>query len=620
MNKIMVLALTALLATTLTYANLPRHLNPQQAEPETPSKLELLMIYGSIMDAAISRNFTHALEKINELYGVYIPENVRYVYDRFNELLSKEISKLNQTSIFLNETKLKLSQGFFENATRTLENAEISLAEVDVIHRELEDSSKELSSVLGISPPQLSRKLEGLRDLIQEYRDEIYSLSLQIKQLKEKEIIGTKLTLWASSSEAWIGSRIMIYGTLRDEDDNPMMGRTVTICLDGRRIKEFVTHEDGSFYGSIDIPYLYEPNVKLSAEYIPRGDDLGKFKASRSKIIMLSLIYDTPTINVHVDKMNATPLETLKVTGQILTSSGILPDSLHVDAFGEAKVVRISGDGFFNLTIDIPGRASTGIHEIIFYTEAHDILAPARNVIRINVYRIPVHLSIKAPAIALTGTQMLIEGKLSTAGNFTNNALDGEIALEFLGDRRLLKVENGMFSANLSIPLTAPSGFTDIAIEFDPANPVYSHSITRIKLLIINPIIILIPLFGVIYLSKTAVKTLSLKRRPRAKTTAEEAEAEAVEEIERRIGELAEIVEIYLEAVKVVEKMIGVTKKPSETIREFLNKVIDVLGEKAAIFEEISYIAETAIYGGVKPDMKLVRNLLDEMRRWIHEA
>ena len=618
MNKIIILALTALLATALTYTNLPRHLNPQQAEPEMPSKLELLMIYGSIIDAAISQNFTYALEKIHELYGVYIPENVKYVYDRFNELLSKEVSKLDQTSIFLNETKLKLSQGLLENATRTLKNAETSLAEADIIHRELEDSSKEFSSVLGISLPQLSRKLEELRDLIQEYRDEIYSLSLQIKQLKKKEIIGTKLTLWASSSEAWIGSRIMIYGTLRDEDDNPMMGRTVTICLDGRRIKEFVTHEDGSFYGSIDIPYLYEPNVKLSAEYIPRGDDLGKFKASRSKIIMLSLIYDTPTINVYVDKMNATPLETLKVTGQILTSSGILPDSLHVDAFGETRVVRISGDGFFNLTINIPGRASTGIHEIIFYTEAHDILAPARNVTKINVYRIPVHLSIKAPTIALTGTQMLIEGKLSTAGNFTSNALDGELVLEFLGDRHILKVENGTFSANLSIPLMTSSGFTDLVIKFDPVNPVYSHSITRLKLLTINPIIILIPLFGVIYLSKTAVKAISLKRRPRPEITAKK--AEAVKEIERRIGGLAEIAKIYLEAVKVVEKMIGVARKPSETIREFLNRVIDILGEKAAIFEEISYIAETAIYGGVKPDMKLVRNLLDKMRRWIHEA
>ena len=615
MNKMIVLALIVLLATALIYPNLPRHLNPQQAKPETPSKLELLMIYGSIVDAAIGGNFTHALEKIDELHGVYVPENVRYVYDRFNELLDKEVSKLNQTRSFLNEAELELSRGFLKNAKRILESAERALAEADIIHHELEDSSKEFSRILGIPLRQLSSKLEKLGDLIRRYRDEIRTLSRQIKRLEKERVIGTRLALWTNSTQAWIGSRIMINGVLLDEDDNPLIGRTVTIYLDRREVGKFITYEDGGFYGPIKIPYIYKPNVELIAEYVPTGGDFGRFKASKSEPITLSLIYEVPSINVYVDKINLTPLEELGIAGQILTDSGILPNNLYVRAFGETRIVRVSGDGFFNLTINIPGRVSTGVHEIIFYTKAYGILAPARSTIRINVYRVPVNLSIEAPAIALTGTQISVKGGLSTAGNLTNNTLSGEVILEFLGDRRVLRVENGTFSANLSIPLMASSGFTDIVIEFYPANPAYDRSTARLKLLIINPIIILIPLLGVVYLSRTAFKIISPRRKPRFETATKRAEAVKEREI-RPAG----IVEIYLEAVKIVEGMIGIAKKPSETIREFLSRVMDGLGERAAIFEELSYMTEIAVYGGVKPDMELARDLLDELRRWTYET
>ena len=78
--------------------------------------------------------------------------------------------------------------------------------------------------------------------------------------------------------------------------------------------------------------------------------------------------------------------------------------------------------------------------------------------------------------------------------------------------------------------------------------------------------------------------------------------------------------EIYLEAVKIIEGMIEIAKKPSETIREFLGRVMDGLGERAAIFEELSYMTEVAVYGGVKPDMELARELLDKLRRWMYET
>jgi len=75
-----------------------------------------------------------------------------------------------------------------------------------------------------------------------------------------------------------------------------------------------------------------------------------------------------------------------------------------------------------------------------------------------------------------------------------------------------------------------------------------------------------------------------------------------------------------LEAVRIVEELVGLKKRPSETIREFLEIVGWRLGTKGAVFAELSYMTEAAVYGGIQPDLDLARYLLESLREMRYEG
>jgi len=618
MRRIVVLLLVALLSASVIASTLPRHLNPQQVEPELPSRFELLMLYGSIVDAVLGGNFTQASENIRELIRVYVPENIKYIYNRFNELLGDEVSKLNETNRLLNEAEEELSLGFLDDARKSLEKAGESLAEAELIHSELMDSCREFSRALRLSLSQLLDKLGELSDLIKLYHDRLSALLAQLKQLEEEKLLATELVIQVNSTEVLVGSRLQVSGVLCTEDGHPLEGKDVMVYIGGGRVGKFLTREDGSFQGVVRVPYTYRPEVKLFAEYVPGPEDFGKLKASRSNVIILKLIYEVPVIDARLNVTNVTPLEVFEVSGRVLTSGNIVPEEVYVSAFGKKVETDVLEDGFFRVVFKVPERSSEGLHDVIVYTEPHGVLAPARRVLKINVYRIPTHLVIEAPAIALSGTEVEIRGRLFIEGSSSKKFTGaGEVIVKSFGEFSSFQVEGTAFRINLTIPLAAPSGFVGVRVSFNPSSPIYRGSSAQAQFLIVNPLMILIPLSAVVYLARIGFRELSKKRRAAFRVEAGRA---GVVEVVKPVAPPPEgITRVYLEAVRVVEDMTGVKRRASDTIREFLNKVIEKLGDKAPAFAELSYMTEAAVYGGVQPDMELAEYLLEGLRGRVYE-
>ena len=619
MNKLTLIILVFVLAMSTVAPHLPRHLNPMQVSPELPSGISLLMLYGSVIDAAIKGDFTNVAQQLGYLMKVHVPEDVKYIYMRFNELLSDELNKLNQTSELLMDARIKLSHGFLKEAEDYLEEARISIAEAIIIHSELEASSKELSRAFRISFPKLSNILEKLRSLISLYQEEISFLSDRLREFKERGILDTAILLWVNSSEAKVGSSIRVYGGLYDEYYHPLSRRNISIYIEDEKAASFITDEYGSFGGIIIIPYVYEPEVRLYAEYVPNDEDSGRFKASKSNIIILRLIYEEPSIIASLNVSSITPLRPFMIFGRVLTQSGIYPEKLFMNAFGKVEAINIQEDGSFKHVIKVPGTVSAGFHKITLYTKAHSILAPSQKFLWIKVYKIPVYLLLHVPTIALSGFQVSIRGELSIMEDRIEGSHPrGEIILELLEGRHAFKVENRTFSINLVIPMTSPTGFIDVTLRFNPDNPIYQTAFMKTRLLIINPLTILIPLSGMIYLMKISVSTFMKKKGKAPQATLKE--AEVTEEVKPFIPRAGGIVEIYLEAVRIASEIAGIKMKPSDTIREFMVKVYDKLGGAATLFSELSYMTEAAIYGEIKPDIELARYILEGMRRYFHET
>ncbi|MCD6312812.1 MAG: DUF4129 domain-containing protein [Thaumarchaeota archaeon] len=612
MNKLVLLLMIALISSSIIVPNLPRHLDPQQVEPELPSKLGLLTLYGSVIDSVVVGDFIGASEAMEDLLKIYVPENLRYIYDRFNELLDRELQKLNETNVQLNECESELSEGLLEDAEERLEKAGRALAEAEIIQQELEDSSREVARTFGIPFSQLSERVGKLEELIKSYRERLSLLSAELGRLREAKISDTRLMIWANCSEVLIGSGIRIEGFLLDEYGNPLEGRAISIYAERKKVKELLTRDDGGFEAVVAAPQVYKPEVELFAEYVPSGADVGRFRASRSNVIVLKLTYEIPEIEASINATNLLPLEAFEIFGQVKTLSGQLPDKIYLSAFGNTISTEISEDGIFKLALRVPSSASTGAHELILYTRPSGILAPAREVLELKVYRLPVRLEVEAPKIALSGTSITLRVRVLAEGNPS-----GEVMLRSFGSSSSIPARSGVLLLNLTAPLTAFSGIELVKLTFNPKSPIYESSSAQVEILILNPLTALVPIAAALYLMRIGFRGLSSMRR----IALEKGEVEAIEKIrERAVRRAPEgISRIYLEAVRLVEELIGVRRRSSETIREFLERVSERLGEGALAFEELSYMAEAAIYGEVEPDLDLARHLLEAIRGLRHE-
>jgi len=617
MNKLIPILVIGLLSTSIVASSLPRHLDPRQIPQELPARIELIMLYGSLIDAVYRGDFTGAQEHLREISGVYVPDNVKYIYSRFNELLDKEIDKLNETKNYLDEAERHLLLGFLNSSREALRNAGESLAEAELIHQELEDSSREFSRILGIPLTSLSNQLKRLGDLIRLYRDKLLNLSFRLKEFEERDLSETRLTLYVNASEAFVGSALEVFGTLRSEGGRALAERSITVYVDSSFAEKFLTRDDGSFRGILEIPYIYKPEIKLYAEYAPTGSDLGKFKGSRSNIVTLRLIYEAPVIEAWVNASRLKPLEKLRISGSITTTGGVIPERVYVELFGRIMVAEVAEDGFFDLVTVVPANAPIGFHEISLYTKPQGILAPAHKTLIVQIYKIPSELAIWTPGILVSGFTATISGKIMVSEGRGEDSLSGTVILESPWQIYSSKIENGTFTLNLTIPWSILSGIAGLKVRYIPSSPIYRESESEISILVVNPLTLLIPISATIYLVRLGAKEFSRKK---SLIRVKEKSVQVAKEVELPSKRGEPILQLYLEAVRIVEELVGLKKRPSETIREFLEIASWRLGAERLVFAELSYMTEAAVYGGIQPDLDLARYLLESLRRVRHEG
>lgn len=615
MNKILFVTFIVFVLASLLADSLPRHLNPQEVPEELPLNIELLTIYSSIINAIRRGDFILALEDIYGLGDVYVPETLRYIYLRFNELLDKQVRILNQTKTSLDNAENELSQGLLENARKELGRASRLLAEAELTYNDLSESCEEFSRAFKIPTLQLSDKIATLKELIEEYRKRLRDLLSELERLEKLAILDTFLTLYTSASEVPVGTELFIFGTINAEDGSPLPGKTITIYLDGQRITTFVTDRLGFFSGFIKIPYLYKPTVLMFAEYVPNLEDRGKFRSSRSNVITLRLIYKVPTIMAWLNASEARPLDSFEVYGQIIGVESMIKN-VYISFLDASSVANVSKEGFFRIVLNVPEDAPTGRHKIIVYTKPQGAIAPASRSLEITIYKINTLLITEIPKIVLACYQMKVHGRVIAEVSEEDMRPYGIVVSEVF-DKVSRMVTSGDFSFNISVPCHVSSGYVAVRITYIPGTPIYEDETVVEEVMVINLLAMIVPVPLLVYLTIVGVESLLKKMKVERPVMPETVTIEKSEKVSISEGEIAEIVRIYLEAVHVIEDFLEIEKRPSDTIREFLDRTGIFLGEAALAFEELSYMTEAAVYGGVEPDLVLARYLLNQILRWL---
>ncbi len=609
-NHAIFLVIAVFLASLPIMQNMPRHVNPSEIPETSPNMVDLLSIYTIIIDRAVFEDYVESLRNLDESMKTYIPKDLKYIYDRFNELLRNEIDMLNTTKKYIDATELSIVLGLLQDARRNLSMATYTLAEANITYIELKESVKEFEKMFKIPGGQLTLKLSSLEKLILRYFNDVTSLSKKLEALKEAALEDTELKIWVDRENVWVGEEVKLSGFLRTLHGYQLIGRMISIYLDGEKAGLLKTGSNGFFTINLSTSNIYKPEINIYAEYKPSGDDVGVYKTSRSNTVTVYLSYEQPLIYAEVSNRKVYPGQTIHIRGWVNTSLGRLPERIFLNAVGITLSKKLY-DGSFDFPLKIQETLEEGAYLIKLSTQASGIIAPSEKTLTIYVEKLPVNVTYLAPAIVLAGGDITIIGRVTGLADQYNMPLPhSKITINILDRQHFFYSDQaGYFTASVNIPLTIMTGNLEIPIYIEPQGYYYKKYLTSIEVYVLNPLTILAPS---IFLAIVLVYLIPLVK---------EVGAEIVKKPSPEIIGETYTIEVprreffYTVAAEMVGDATGVYVKGYETIREYLLKVRNILGEAYPIFEEISMLAERELYGGAPADKGLVKELLKKLRK-----
>lgn len=599
-KSLLVFTVLIILALQLVASTIPHHVDIREVADEIPYAPDLLFIYSSIIDFVRAEDYSNAIEKLREVINVYVPENIKYVFSRFNELLNSEVQLLNETNLNINYAYKFYVLGFIDDSRRCLDEASLTLAKANLTHNELEAACIQLSKRIPLR--QLLDKLGNLKSIINSYWIEIRDLWYRLTYIGE--IYETRLTIQVDKYRVWVGSTIRVSGYL--ESIHPLGNRNISIYIEDKHIATAVTNSEGYFSREITIPYIYREEVKLYASFTPLGSDIGRFKSSTSNIVKIKLLYTTPIIKAFIDRSYVKPLDKIYLVGLIEPR---VPE-VYVKAFNKHSTINVNSTGWFNTTLTVPDSIDEGTYTIIVGSYSLNTIAPSETTLKLTVYRLPSILTIKPPLIALSGFKTRLTG-LALGGETPLG--EANITLEIHGQTYLVATDSqGLFVIDIQTPHTVNTGFHIVKAILNPKEPWYRIAIVEESIFTLNPYMASAPIILALILLKTTIP----KRRWEAEITPSTPIREPIKEAKPLpVG----IARIYFEAVDIIMRITGIEMKPYNTIREYLTIVGEFLDGITDQFRELSYMAEAYLYGGIEPDMDKAMNLLKDIKGFKHD-
>ncbi len=580
----------------------PRHVDPSAVGEEGPSPLELLALYRAVVEAVTAGDYGEADLRLRETLRVYAPPNVRYVLDRFNDLLSQEVDLLNATHAGIELARALIDLGLLDEAGVALENATVTLARANITYMELFMAAGEFRRYLRV--PKVEETIADLGAVLKLYRGEITELSALLESRRIEGIVRTRMTLEVNATAAWVGSKLRVSGELTTAGGDPLPGRRVTILMGGES-REVLTDQTGRFEADVRVPYVYRPEIALRARFVPTGDDVGALAGCGAGPVTISLLYVTPNLTLSVDPPRVTPLGTLTVAGR----SDVPHLRLVVRAFGREVWTEADSMGEFSAEIRVPAEARDGPHVVRVESEPESVVGPAEASASVEVYRIPVDLEeVSLSRLAISGlTGVRVEGEVLAGGSPLGGA---EVTVEGFDEVVVVQTDEwGRFSVEISPGHAVPTGSHRVSVLAVPDQPWYATASEEASVLVVNlyTTSLLVALGSIL-----ARRAWSTRVRPGGPREEEAGVAPTPPRPPReRPRRLSEVAAAYLAAVELVGSKTGVRMRPSHTIREYLEATLPKLGPAADPFIELSALAERTIYGGREPDLERVILLLE---------
>jgi len=581
---------------SLSYAqDLPRHRNPAQIKEEAFFPFGLISLYGKVVSLELEGRWSEASSELQKAFFSYVPEPLRSIITRFNELIQQVADKLRIVKKEIDSAENLLSQGEIEKAGKKLEKTWEILLKIERDLDNLNSSVDELRGRIGATTERLREKIAPLGKLTEGYKNKIQNLYLEIKEGKKLE--STYLEISVPEKKVAVGGFFEVLGKLRSGNEEALAERKVDIFLEKEKVLTLLTSKDGEFKARIDFPFLYKKDVSVFASFSPEGKDKDKFYPSTSNQILLEPVFYTPLIKATYEGP-VYPVLPFKVEGNLRLEDAPLagyPVKIKV----AEKIIEVTSDeeGKFETQLSLPAGVGK-VFPLNIFVPSRGIIGPASKTINLPIsYKVP-WMMIDMPLVIVPPFPLELRGEVDLKDESVEDAV-----IRVTAERKEVTttVKEKSFKVKLSVPIFRFSGWEKVNVFLYPQKAwVLSLSEER-KVLVINPLA-LFPFAGLIALFIGV--TSRRKKMEKINKISEERKKLIPEKIVARRKKLTGLVRVYNEAIELVASGTGIKQASGETIREYLELVKSKLKEKGKYFELISLATEKFLYSPEKPTEK----------------
>ncbi|MBC7128024.1 MAG: carboxypeptidase regulatory-like domain-containing protein, partial [Candidatus Methanosuratus sp.] len=563
--------------------------------------------------AIASGDYSGASDLISYLNSSYVPEDARYIFSRFNSLLSSAVLDLNQTETMIGAAWGALRVGDLESARSAVGDASVSLWRANQTASQAKSASSELASKLRISA--LRGAMAPLDQRIEQLSEDLSACKSELERAESGELTRTSITISLDRNEAWVGSIVTAYGTLTTEGGDPLPG-TVYVAILGWNVYTAAAGADGSYSLSFLVPYAYVDTIRVYAYFAPDG---GLLVGSRSQDATLALLWVKPEVSISLNATRVMPGQSLQLSGNVLLPlekvdpylqpQGLGQAQIRVSAFGSCDYCQVQQGGAFSTTVVVPGSAKGGNHTVVAEVVPSGVVGPASSRSSVEVYRQPTSLSLEVPIAALSGTSATVSGRLTSA---SGEGIDGAtVRISAAGESyTAVTGVGGLFALDLPLGISVPTGRIGVEAVAVPGEAHYSPSSARSGFYAVNPSLPLVLAGGFAFFY------MAVWRGVVHKPAGPPGSASAAATWATRPGGLGlanPVIAAYHRASAAVGKLLGRAIGKSETLREFLRRSEGRIGEASEPFSALTTMAEEELYAGRSHEPAKASSLLERI-------
>ncbi len=466
------------------------HQDPGAADSEHHFALPMLQHYSGVLSLVADARYRDAGELMDELDidKAAIPEDIRTVARRYNNLISELAGKLDRLDALLDAIRFYLDEERVDEARTSLNEARESSSDAKSLLEEVDEASREFMRRLGpfagaVPTGSLEETGERLSESLQRIKDLEAMLAALLAELEAEVQKPTTVTLESDHPQREVGGELTLSGILTwADEDTPLAGKQVVIRRDGQKVKTVTTGSDGTYSTTWTVPFIYMPVMELQATYSPEGADRDRYDGSASDVLHLEVLYETTQIiSAGVDNATPWPDDTITVEGRLVLTAdpaaGLAGEDIRILLDGVLMDTVVTGaDGYFSAALAVPRVYQPSPVLEAEFAPAAGINGPSSAETPLSVQFEPTSLTLLVSHTGVwVGDSVTVAGKLSSGDDLFAGGASRTV--QILKDGAVVATaavdENGNFNREI---IMAGSGNSTLQARYEYAKDKFAPS------------------------------------------------------------------------------------------------------------------------------------------------